>query len=606
MTITYSARKTGKIDPRIEKIFAPLKDLKHLQVFLHGSLADNTSTSFSDIDDFVIIDDTKLSEEEIAVIEKVLKEVENEFFRFDPLQHHGHWKIYKSQLADYNNSLLPIFILENAITIVGSNKIQVNINVNQSHYTLFNHIKSHCIVIDKYFKDYVANNLNIHKLKAMVGSIALLVPLLFQLKGKKIEKRYAIQNAKELFCDKAITLIEWTTEIRENWGQLLNNNEYLNFISKQQKVPLSEWRDFANNNAPIINSHPYTTIQPNAELIKCFIEECVAITDSISVQQKTIEDYKNAYSSVEKFAIKNNAILVGQFGEIKHPGISDLDVFVCYTDEDYKAGEQQLREFIQDNDEFIFYFTHPPICISESMLPYLPYLHTISNLNISFNKNNIYINSFVPKYYTETLNILWTLFIFPGAEHELNHLGKVCIRDLLLRLKNIHTSIDNLNRQSGTISNEIENSDRIRQLVFVDPTKARRDAETEYKSAYGKLIHIESKNRKRYYVVGRKLLLKTGVYGSTKENGLTILSFPNSLFSIVRDYLCYANNKNLNTYVQTFEQTSEISIRLGVNNPMVFLLRNYTNMKPSNTFKKHIYKALSFLPYNVTKNLLSS
>lgn len=603
MTLTYSAKETGKIDARIEKIFAPLKELKHVQVFLHGSWADNTATAFSDIDDFVIIDDTKLTPNELRSVEEMLLKVQDEFYRIDPLQHHGHWRIFKSQLEDYNNAVIPLFILEDSICLVGSNIIEASINHNKTFYTISNSIKGFCVWIDKLFSDYYINQLNIHNLKRLVGSVVLLAPLINQLKGNNIDKRTAIQNAYQLFTDEALPLIKWASDLRTNWYILTDDQKFKDFACKQNSIPLGKWQKHAEDNAPIINSASLSDIKPNPTLVNTFINQCIAHLDASTLIEKSVEDYQNAYKIVEEFAINNKAIMVGQFGEINDPGISDLDVFICLEDEDYKKGQEDISLFIEHNADLSYVFTHPPVCIAKSMLPYLPLVHTISNLRLSYNKEQINIDNSLSATYVTTLNILWTLLVLPGLAHEAPLADKTGLRDLLLRLKNAHTSLYNLQAINKENSKALKTSKRLRDTAFSDYKTTRIKVEKELKEVYQKLSNYKLNSNPKYCIVGRRLVLKEGKYDTYYHKHITIISLPPILYSTVKAYF-YKSYKEVNQYIHAFKAMEKISNDLGADMPAVFLMRIYDNIDCPSPQKKLIFKAISLLPYSLVSRIL--
>lgn len=603
MTITYKAKEQGKLDPRIEKIFAPLKDLKHIQVFLHGSWADNSTTAFSDIDDFIIIDDTKLTPSELENLEEILLKVQNEFYRIDPLQHHGHWRVFKSELKDYNNAVIPLFILEDSICLVGANVIEASINHNKTFYTISNSIKSLCVWIDKLFSDYYNNQLNVYNLKRLVGSVVLLAPLINQLKGHKIDKKTAIQNANQLFSDEALSLIKWASDLRTNWDILTEDQKFKDFAWKQNGIPLEKWQKHAEDNAPILNCTSLSDVKPGPELVNTFIKQCIAHLDASTLIEKSIEDYQNAYKIVEEFAINIDAIMVGQFGEIKHPGISDLDVFICLKDEDYKKGQEDIRLFIEHNADLSYVFTHPPVCIAESMLPYLPFVHTINNLKLSYNKESLSLKNSLSANYIATLNTIWTLLILPELAYEAPLTDKTGLRDMLLRLKNAHTSLYNLQVINKENSKALETSRRLRDTVFSDYETTRIKTEKELKEVYQKLSNYKLNSKQKYCIVGRRLLLKEGKYDTFYYKHITILSLPPILYSTLKDYF-YKSKKEVNQYIHAFKAMEKISNDLGANMPAVFLLKIYGKIDCPSPQKKLIFKAISLLPYSLVRKIL--
>jgi hypothetical protein len=57
--ITIKTLTTGDLINELKLLFSPLNkfDFSKVQVFIHGSWADNSRTAFSDLDDFIIVED---------------------------------------------------------------------------------------------------------------------------------------------------------------------------------------------------------------------------------------------------------------------------------------------------------------------------------------------------------------------------------------------------------------------------------------------------------------------------------------------------------------------------------------------------------------------
>ena len=69
-----------------------------------------------------------------------------------------------------------------------------------------------------------------------------------------------------------------------------------------------------------------------------------------------------------------------QFGQVGHPGISDLDLLVVVKDGDWRAAQSAAVQIIQSHDRFSYVFCHPPVVVSERALPHLTYVHSLFNL----------------------------------------------------------------------------------------------------------------------------------------------------------------------------------------------------------------------------------
>ena len=612
MTTIEAKSDKSNIDPRILSLFKPLANCKNIQVFLHGSWADNSTTPFSDIDDFIIIDDVAITDEEREDIEIKLKKIEHEFYKLDPIQHHGHWQINKSELNNYDNSIIPLFILQDSIKLVGDSTVSATINYSKTYNSLRNRIIGTSKNIELFYQSYKENRLTIYDLKRFVGSIALIPPLLYQLQGIEYTKKEAIQKANNMLSKESLILIQWASDLRNNWKGLIESNAYIQFKERQNQIPIGNWAEYAKTNSPIIDAEKHTPINISDNLIDQFISDCQSIIDYNSIQRKTIEDYETAYKNIEKYAIEQGATIVGKFGEIKHPGISDLDVFICLPDSEYKTKEQKIHNYIDTSKELTFFFTHPTVCISESMLNSFPYLHTVSNLHITYNRDNISIPEINTESYIQKLNELWVLLILPLVENLRNNIKHVPIRPILLRLKNLHTAIDNLSKQQGLISNEIEKTTQIRNSVLKSPQGARSIIEKEIESSYHRIISLinnykpSSSNKSDYLIIGKKFVFQTGNFTLDSSKEIIAYNLPYHFFKIVNAYYCPNKNSDndLKQYFTAYKEIDKISEELNTSNPFVFLLTHFIYIKQTNPNKARFYKILSNFPRNLSFMIL--
>lgn len=494
ITFSFKAKKLSEfeISKDIENAFFSLKELdsSKIQVFVHGSWADDTKTAFSDLDDFVIVDDDYLSE-----IATELKKVEIKFQQIDPIQHHGHWLVKKSLLKNYNNSYMPLFIMEKSICIIGSPIIRGKINLSYSHKNLISNIITTCKNIELFYDLFKEELINVYNLKQFVGSIALIPPMIFQLRGKDIDKRTAILNANKIFPNYCLKLIKWATDLRLNWDTLLLEPEYQELFKKSKSISdPEEWRIQMDRNSPVLNYEQLSSVQISQDLIDSFIRIAMGYIDEISFEDKTIDDYTNGYTLIENFAIENQAIIVGQFGNVEFPGISDLDVFICFEDENYKKGCELVWQFILSRSDLNYLFTHEPVFVAKSMLKDFKFLHTLYDLEINYNPKDIKLNLSLNKNYRDFLNILWSYsFVRSSQQIKESHGKYINIRLLLLTLKNVHRSIDNLEKIFNLeSSNPLKESEIARQLWLKNGKTARTQIEKCLINAFIKLDEILS------------------------------------------------------------------------------------------------------------------
>lgn len=240
----------------VNNIFKPLEPFNdRLSVYLHGSWADNTTTNFSDIDDFIILEDGEISSSELKHIIYALNKVDMHFCRIDPIQHHGHWISCRSELRSYDNSFIPLFILKKAALLFGREQIQANINMEATISGLRSGIINTCKNIDMLGNKIVLGSISAYELKQLIGSFLLMPAYIFQLKGVELNKPEAIARAGELYSDTSIEMIKWCTECRLNWDYITSSKRYrlfsfLPFLVCNPHI----WRMFSQRFSPKVNA----------------------------------------------------------------------------------------------------------------------------------------------------------------------------------------------------------------------------------------------------------------------------------------------------------------------------------------------------------------
>ena len=115
-------KKMKKVPREFEKIIKIYNNNEFFDYIIHGSYADNTYTKASDIDDLVIIKKEAFENYyNFKRVYKILKKTNLLYQNVDPVQHHGHWLVTEFDLLDYDNSIIPIFVLAKNSVSLGRN-----------------------------------------------------------------------------------------------------------------------------------------------------------------------------------------------------------------------------------------------------------------------------------------------------------------------------------------------------------------------------------------------------------------------------------------------------------------------------------------------------
>jgi hypothetical protein len=203
-------------------VFEPLRDpLPGLSLFLHGSLADYTATAFSDVDDFVILRaEAWRDAETLRRVGTALARVARGYQEIDPFQHHGHWLVTEFDLLHYDESIMPLTVLDGARCVAGESRITVRRNKDtdgfrQNVAATLRTVRRRLALITK------EGGMNAFRLKGLAGEIALLPAYVLQSRGEMLSKPEAIRRSGELFSAAALPALEWATRVRAEFAPLV-------------------------------------------------------------------------------------------------------------------------------------------------------------------------------------------------------------------------------------------------------------------------------------------------------------------------------------------------------------------------------------------------
>ena len=256
-----------------EKLFKPLLGFDFLWIYLHGSQADHTANSFSDIDDLIVVDLDKMDRKVLIKFIQALNKVDLKFCRSDPLQHHSHFIISQQALKNYDASYLPLETLENSYRIKGPKIISYNMNPERTRKGLLQNIIATSKEILSLFHGFRNHQINLYNLKKLVGSFVLMPAFLFQYSGEFLNKPMAILRANEIFSDSAYKCIEWSTNCRRNWHKVTNCKKFLRY-SKLPYFFLNPhlYRIVAKKTSPELNLAEMDMQSLNAREVNDFLQ----------------------------------------------------------------------------------------------------------------------------------------------------------------------------------------------------------------------------------------------------------------------------------------------------------------------------------------------
>jgi len=211
---------------KLEKVVSIYNNNQCFDYIIHGSYSDDTYTEASDVDDFIIIKkETFESFKNFKKVYYILKMTNLHYQYVDPVQHHGHWIVTEFDLLDYDNSVIPIFVLiKNSFSIGRKITISYSLVENKKIDGIFN------MILDELRCESMklfANKINIFSLKNLISAVTLLIPLHYQLKGLDLDKKEAIERAKIEFDMGDLELLEWSTQLRNNWSSVRGYRYYI-------------------------------------------------------------------------------------------------------------------------------------------------------------------------------------------------------------------------------------------------------------------------------------------------------------------------------------------------------------------------------------------
>jgi predicted nucleotidyltransferase len=182
-------------------------------VIVHGSVATGEIINYSDFDGLLIIKDQyKNSAELREFIKKSLRLI----YQFDPLQHHGWFIIYESQLQNYPQTYFPYELFGYSRLIYPDNEVLLKISMPSVIDYTKPFKKMAMSLKDKLEKGFRPRGM--YQLKSFLSELMLLPALYYQAKfGKGVFKKYSFELTMHDFSSEAWDSIKISSEIRRDW-----------------------------------------------------------------------------------------------------------------------------------------------------------------------------------------------------------------------------------------------------------------------------------------------------------------------------------------------------------------------------------------------------
>ncbi len=218
-------KEEAELDYRIKQLKTLYNKYNGQELFdyiIHGSYADKTATEFSDVDDIVFIkEEVYKNYTKFKATLNLLSKLNLKYQWIDFTQHHGHWIFTYFDKYFYDNYIMPTVVYRDAIAI--GNEIELKLKIDNSKQVDYKAIINKQIKrMREHFDKVKHGSINLFELKEFVSGISLIVPLCFQINGKLLSKKEAIENTNEMFSSSSLAAIEWSSKIRRDWKQINN------------------------------------------------------------------------------------------------------------------------------------------------------------------------------------------------------------------------------------------------------------------------------------------------------------------------------------------------------------------------------------------------
>jgi hypothetical protein len=286
----------------------------------------------------------------------------------------------------------------------------------------------------------------------------------------------------------------------------------------------------------------------------------------------TNTDYSEAYKDLEEFCVENtNLLLYGEFGDASFPSISDLDVFICLKDEEFKDDKAKIIKFIESDENRKYLFFHDPLIIPLTLLPYLNKFHTTYNLKLSFNLNGVDIPK-KDQNQINFLNIIWTTYLIGiGPSVLINK--KFGVREKLLVLKNICQSISNIEQSTD----ELLFSEEVRLKAFENELSLK-EVENIFKEKLHLLnskfklgkVNFKHRNKNLFRLANDKTFIKDLVNSFDTSNNEITIRLNSEIFDLFTQFYYKKSEDSLiQNYIDDSKKVYSLCKKMNIKFPFI-------------------------------------
>ncbi|MBW2005421.1 MAG: hypothetical protein JRI72_12625 [Deltaproteobacteria bacterium] len=190
-----------------------------LDAYIHGSLSSMDHTGYSDLDTlFILKPDILKDPGKIKKLEQLFIRSTRYLYRFDPLQHHGHFFLLESDLNCYNQSFLPLPAIQASTSLLGRGtrlEFQIRSCEKESEQRFLDSMR----IMRRYVTQERNRLEQPYYLKGFLSHFMILPALFLQLNNEYLSKKESFVIMKERMPSDIWQCMDQVSSIRRDWQQ---------------------------------------------------------------------------------------------------------------------------------------------------------------------------------------------------------------------------------------------------------------------------------------------------------------------------------------------------------------------------------------------------